>query len=51
MNLLRGCLLIIKKNGVILMDDMIKELNKHLHNLELDDYYGEDDDEIDWFDY
>ena len=33
------------------MDDIIKEMNKYLHNLELDDYYGEDDDEIDRFDY
>ncbi len=35
---------------MINMDELMKDINKHLHELAMDDYYGEDDEDIDWYD-
>ena len=32
------------------MDELMKDINKHLHELAMDDYYGDEDKDIDWFD-
>lgn len=33
------------------MDDILKEINRQLHEIAMDDYYGDDDEDINWYEY